>query len=383
MKRFVVLSALALVLGAAVYAEESTLIDFSLLTANLRSGSQERGNPETFVARTQNDDGTWNDGSEGLPGLNQQTVMDFRNRPGINNLTATQRSLMRTSLAIENWLVELSSSSQTVVNNSFSYTKEATSRENFGGEIKVMGVRIHFPTEMYNGNAVIRPPFEIPAYDKSDPPADANAELTPADRTYDDKTRFEQDADGKEGYGVIKNVGTVKQISVNVYGLNFPHSLLVMYEDGDGVMHEANMGSLNFDGWATLTWENPNYVQDVRQRTLRLYPLYPTYAPYIKFAGFRIKRDAMNAGGDFIGYFKDVNVIYDKAVLEDPARDINDEKEWGIIQLREDNKSRDEQEHFGLDQIYRYEEYQKQARDVPFDQRPVTGQQAAAPAANQ
>ena len=125
------------------------------------------------------------------------------------------------------------------------------------------------------------------------------------------------------------------------------------------------MGYLTFDGWGELRWDNPAYVQEVRNRDLRLYPLYPASTPFIKFAGFEIKRDAAKDGGDFITYFKDVKVIYDKAVL-DTDRDLDDEALWNIILDRENARKGWEMERFGHNQILRYLDTQKQAKENDF-----------------
>jgi hypothetical protein len=108
---------------------------------------------------------------------------------------------------------------------------------------------------------------------------------------------------------------------------------------------------------------------DVRVRELKLYPLYPTNTPFVKFAGFRIDRDADAQGGDFIGYFKDVKIIYDKAVLE-TDRDIQDEALWNIIRDRETTKKLNEMERFGNNAVKRYLEYEKQSHEA-FD--PLVG----------
>jgi hypothetical protein len=130
------------------------------------------------------------------------------------------------------------------------------------------------------------------------------------------------------------------------------------------------MGYLNFDGWGELQWVNPAYVQQVRNRDLRLYPLYPEATPFVKFGGFMIQRDAAKEGGDYIGYFRDVKIIFDKAVL-DTDRDIDDEALWGIIRDRETAKKIYEMEQFGHDQVLRYLEVQKQATENSFTPTPT------------
>jgi hypothetical protein len=335
MKRIIILLAIALVMAGMLVAEEATLIDFSLLTADMRVKVNESDQETKF-------------------NQNRHTVMDYGQVAG-GTFTGEQKALMKTSLAIENWDVKFNSSSQTIANVSNTYTKEADSKA-FG---TVMGVRVHFPVDYAYSKATIKPPFEIPAYE---PMAEVDDNGVIQESTSDGITgpsRFE------DKYGVLKNVGTIRSIAVNVYGLNFPHGLNVILIDNEGNEKVCFMGYLNYDGWAELTWNNPQYIFEVRNRDLRLYPLYPTSNPFIKFGGFRLDRDADKAGGDFITYFKDVKVIYDKARL-DTERDINDEAVWGIINERETQKKIFEMERFGQDQILRYLDSQMQHDPTTF-----------------
>jgi hypothetical protein len=135
--------------------------------------------------------------------------------------------------------------------------------------------------------------------------------------------------------------------------------------DADGNENVVFMGYLKFDGWGELRWDNPQYVENVRNREIRLYPLYPKSTPFVKFGGFIIQRDAATEGGDFVAYFKDVKVIYDKAVV-DTERDIDDEGLWNIIQDREIARKNAEMSRFGQQQVLRYLESQKKATESGF-----------------
>jgi len=288
-------------------------------------------------------------------------MMDYSHVAG-GSFTTQQRAVMRTSLAIENWEVVLASSSRTVDNITLSYTREAPSRQ-YG---TVMGVRVRFPVEPHNSWAIIKPPFEIPAFEPmADIDEDGNIYAIEGNDGITGRSRFEAQEDGEPAFGVIKNVGVIKSVAVNVYGLNFPHGLTTILIDSQGNERNVFMGYLLFDGWGELIWNNPAYVQEVRNRDIRLYPLYPTSTPFIKFGGFMVQRDAAKAGGDFITYFKDVKVIYDLAVL-DTDRDIDDEALWHIIQDRETARKVWEMERFGQNQVLRYLEQQKQATELPF-----------------
>jgi len=65
-------------------------------------------------------------------------------------------------------------------------------------------------------------------------------------------------------------------------------------------------------------------------------------------------------GGDFIVYFRDVKIIFDRAML-DVERDIDNEEVWGIISEREQRRQMWEMQRFGQQQILRFIESQLQA----------------------
>jgi len=340
MKQMLILVVIAMLAGP-LFAEEGVLIDFSKLKADIHVRVGE---------------GDTND----RPNQNRQTMMDYSQVAG-GSFTTQQKAVMRTSLAIENWEILLASSSRTVENVSLSYTREAPSKQ-FD---TVMGVRVRFPVEPHNAWAIIKPPFEIPAFEPRATIGD-DGSIQPEGNGITGKSRFEAQEDGQPAYGVIKNVATIKSIAVNVYGLNFPHGLSTIIIDSQGNQRNIFMGYLQFDGWGELIWNNPAYIQEVRNRDIRIYPLYPTSTPFIKFGGFLIQRDAAKEGGDFITYFKDVRVIYDLAVLNQ-ERDIEDEAIWNIIYDRETARKVWEMEQFGRNQILRYLDSQKQASELPFN----------------
>jgi len=299
MKRIFILITGMLLLGAIGWAEESVMIDFGQLIPD----------------------------SDEYPGQHEQTIIDFSDVP-IAQLPEEDREQMRTSLAIENWEVLLASSSRRMDNISNSYIRMAEVREGatqFAGEA-AMGVRIRFPESAYNSWALIRPPFEIPGFDP--------------------ERRF-------DGYGVVRNTGPIRQIRVNVYGLNFPHRLSILIMDDQNRVQEIMLGDLEFDGWNTLVWDNPNYIEDVRNRELRVMPRYPHTQPLQKLDGFRIYRDKEAVGGDFVTYVKDVTLVHDLAEL-DEERDIDHEELWGILSDREEQRRQAELSRLGRIQSLRF-----------------------------
>ena len=148
-------------------------------------------------------------------------------------------------------------------------------------------------------------------------------------------------------------------------GMNYPEGLYVLLKDNDNVERRYFMGYLGFDGWRELTWNNPQYITEIRNREIRVYPIYPRGLPFVKFTGFQVTRDANHIGGDFIGYFKDVSIIYDKALLTSD-RDIADEDLWGIINKKESDRQAAEMNRFGNKQVNRFLERSKQATEDRF-----------------
>jgi hypothetical protein len=220
---------------------------------------------------------------------------------------------------------------------------------------KVLGVRIHFPVESFNSWAIIQPPFDIPAYADKDALQGTTLKVADADKGKGEKFN---------SFGVVKNVGVLKSLSITVYGANFPNGLGVLVADQDGNEQTMFMDYLQFDGWRTLTWNNPNYISDVRNRELRKYPLYPKGEPYLKIVGILIYRDAAQEGGDFVTYIKDIKVVYDKAIIE-TQRDINDEAIWGILQQRNEARRLAELKRLGNIQVLRFLEQQKMDATKP------------------
>jgi hypothetical protein len=91
------------------------------------------------------------------------------------------------------------------------------------------------------------------------------------------------------------------------------------------------MGSVYYDGWRKLVWTNPEYTESVQNRVLERIALYPRSYPYIAFDSYVVYKPEIENGGDFVIYFKDVEVEYDRAIIREEL-DIDDEAAWGILQ---------------------------------------------------
>ena len=199
---------------------------------------------------------------------------------------------------------------------------------------------------------MIKPPFEIPAYEDLITNYKGEEEK-------DDGVKKGMRGKKFDGFGVIKNVGIIKSMDLRVYGTQFKNSIAVLLKDQDNMTTEYHMPQyLDFDGWKKITWVNPNYIDDAANRTLFVVPLYPHTMPYVKLAGFRVYRQGDQIGGDFVTYVKDVIITYDKAVL-DKEYPIDHEEAWGILQSRTEESKKREYSRIGQSQILKYLEKQK------------------------
>ena len=316
MRKIFIFLVVVLVLTGAIFAEESVLIDFNVLVDDYQ-------------------------------GQHQATLWDYSSMAG-TRFSEGEKAEMNTSLYVPNWNVIFSSSSRTVTTERFSEVLPATVGSNspqFAGE-QVMGVRVHYPTGTFNSYAWVNPPFEIPIYSVSD--------------LAEDTSRGEQFV----GFGVLQNVGVIKDIKVHVYGLNYPMGMAVVLRNESRETQEYPLGHLEFTGWRELSWVNPNYIADVRNREMRNYPLYPRDVPSIALDSMQFYRDAEQEGGDFLVYVKDIVVTYDQAVLLDFDTDLNHEELWGVLKKRMEDRRKAELLRLGDEQILYYIEEQKQHKDA-------------------
>jgi len=349
MKRLsLVFLCLALTGATAAFAqsEQVTLIDFTRLsgdtTLTVKVGTTDMQIPQ-----------------------NAATLVDFRDIAG-SSFSQDDLGAMKTSLFLENWEVALNSSARTIDNQGLSYTRAALVNtnaqkwlnEDIAGK-SVLGIRVHFPAAPFNAWAIVQPPFEIPAYQDKDALQADRLVVADADRGIGNKF---------DGYGVVKNVGVIKQVAVSVYGNNFPHGLSLVLRNQFGEDQQIFMDYLQFDGWRQLVWNNPNYVEEVRNRESRQFPLYPESTPFVKLLGVIVHRDAAQPGGDVITYIKDIKITYDLAVLN-TNRDITDENIWNILAKRQEDRQRAELKRLGNRQVLRFLETKKMYQGPDFGEQ--------------
>lgn len=266
-------------------------------------------------------------------------------------------TLSQEDIVLDKWQVDLNSSAATIPNRRNSYAKTIT---NFSGDRDYLGVRIRFPNHDHNANARVAPAYPVPAFDARgfpvnygffDPEAPTNpfagATGAPTHAAVDAARTQLEDLAGNPALssqvsyaGVLHNVAELREIVVRVAGRNYRNGVAIRLSNQNYETSEYFLGYLDFVGWRTLRWVNPNYLPADEMEPFRL-PLYPTEIPYVAFDSFVVYRNGDELGGDFVTYFDWVKIDYDLAV---PATqldiqipdfiDIDDDSWWHIIRDR-------------------------------------------------
>ncbi|MBN1898759.1 MAG: hypothetical protein JW827_08280 [Spirochaetes bacterium] len=209
------------------------------------------------------------------------------------------------NISIDKWTIKLSGYSDTPKGRSLSDLKlvnvDSSKIKNGKTFNKCLGIRVNFEYSHGNDWAEIAPVYPISVFYM------------------------------KEGQGVVRNVGPIKSVSIWVSGRNYKNSIEVRMIDNHGKYKSINFGHLFFKGWRKLSWDNPNYIKELKKRDIEKPHLYPQYEPYLKFESLVLYKSPQEIGGDFIAYVKDIEIEYEPAILEYESA-VNDEAEWHILE---------------------------------------------------
>lgn len=248
----------------------------------------------------------------------------------------------------QNWIVELNSSADKVESRIGSFCKKVK-RANV--EETVLGVKVYFPDNNSNAWARVRPPFPIKAYALPQAKAESTGDQYLAEiekiqnvpmRVYNPRFKDVEGAtpptgsapEDHAGYGILDNVGQIKQMTIEAYGLNLNIGVAVLINDQFEETTEYFIGYLNFPGWRRLIWNNPNYIANVDHRNIFKVPLYPVERPFIRFDSIKLYRQASEKINNFVTYFRNIKLSYDFAVPPEAASDIDDESAWLILKKK-------------------------------------------------
>lgn len=276
-------------------------------------------------------------------------------------------TISKEDMMLDAWVVELNSSANTIPNRRHSYAKTVTSHN---GDREYLGVRVRFPTHDHNAHARIAPAYPIPAYDSRGfpinygffDPQGVNPFSGDAAPTYqavsEARSQIEDlvgnaDVASKVSYGgMLHNTGDVREIVARVAGRNYRNGLAVRLRNQNMQTTEYFLGYMDFLGWRTLRWVNPNYLPAELMEPFRL-PLYPSEIPFTAFDSFIVYRNGEEIGGDFVAYFDYIKMDYDLAVPASQLEigfqdfiDIDDDSWWYVIRDRNQERTRQMMQRF-------------------------------------
>lgn len=176
-----------------------------------------------------------------------------------------------------------------------------------------MGVRVNFPNLPVSSYATLKPPLPFNFY------------------------QFNSNEDAP-ALGLLTNVGVVRSVVSRVAGRNYPYSYFLNLGKNNGEKLFFSMGNLLFLGWKELRWDNPYYIEDLRDRDFVVSPLYPRVIPSVRLNSIQFYRNGNSpTAGDFVSYVEWVDLIFDKAFSDTEldelkAQDdyVDDDAIWNI-----------------------------------------------------
>jgi hypothetical protein len=269
------------------------------------------------------------------------TLIDFSTYANQDIWTKDQIEAMKLDLNPANWVIKVCNSSWTTMSREYTKILPVKNSLNFPNEV-VLGIKIYFPDRGANSYAEIKPPFVIPSY-------------------YDNPN----EPDGMGGMflnkGIVRNVGLLRKLSVRVLGNNFKYVLYVRIEDRKGEQRDIYVGYLDYVGWKTKSWVNPNIDGELKMREIykNSKPYYPDEMPYVKLVEFIIHRAEPQVTGNFATMIKDVFIEYDEAFLEVGKAEYLQESIFGIYKQQLMDRARHEMKNVDQRIYLEWEEQQK------------------------
>ncbi|HNZ26965.1 MAG TPA: flagellar filament outer layer protein FlaA [Spirochaetota bacterium] len=285
----------------------------------------------------------------------RDTTIDF-SKFTVADWPPEQLKYMNVDLHPSKWVVFVNSSSFNVESRNRTYPFLAKVKIMSPIESEVLAVRAFLPQKYANSNITIKTPFEIPSFYMS--------------------PHKEDDYMGTMflNKGVVRNVGIMRKLSVFMCGNNFNYTLYVRIKDQRGVERDIYIGYINFTGWQTRAWTNPDYdnqliLKDMYKKTR---PYYPDEYPYIKLVGFIINRIDTEVTGNFVTMIKEVTVEFDEEFVDirsSSGEDLipsvmTEEKIFGIYQEELMKRATAEMENVNVFLYHQWEN--KMKMDVPY-----------------
>ena len=281
----------------------------------------------------------------------KDTTIDFSRFAQHKGYSEEVLKEMKQDLDPSMWKIHVNSSSWTKEARERTYLLTVANSQTYPDQI-VLGVRAYFPQRYANSYVTIRPPFEIPSY-------------------YDNPENPNGQGEMFLNKGVVRNVGVLRKLSVNALGNNFRYSLYVRIKDHLGLEKDVFVGYMDYQGWKSKAWINPNieYELSMRETRKKTMPNYPDEFPFVKLLAFVILRDSSEITGNFVTMIKDVTVEYDEAIIQTGKTEDKQEEIFGIYTEELLKRANSEMQKVDNRIYLEWEERKKQHKDEDTQKR--------------
>lgn len=275
----------------------------------------------------------------------QTLFIEYSNMLKITLPKAEADNLPKIDYALQNWKVIPQRSIRYPHILDAGYTKGVEVLEGDLAGQTVFGIKIKFPDFNFDMYVDVQPPFPPVSTPSVDNPFVNN--------------------------GLLLNVGMVRSAYMTVYGLYQDEKLYLVTEDDLGNEYEYSFGSLNFVGWKTMEWVNPNYLENTLVREIKQAPFYPRMSSSRRIKTIKVQRSAVNGTLDFVTYIKNIEFVYDNAVNENLFNEFAHEETWKIL---ENSSMLREKILLEKTSIERYFEYLNNRKKYDFPTDSIGGQ---------
>lgn len=134
----------------------------------------------------------------------------------------------------------------------------------------------------------------------------------------------------------VENISDFKSIQLDYTSFRYVSGITLVFEDYNGRKIEKFIGYTKLlDGDNSILWENPNYIEDPRDRNPILKPLYPFNQTDLFLTDIVFH---LNEGKYNVQRVKSIRIVYDMANIsrEDLVSDL--EEQFGINTILEEKR---------------------------------------------
>lgn len=186
-------------------------------------------------------------------------------------------------------------------------------------DTRFIKIQVHYPISQLPYEVIIKPKFPIYEYDLDGMPINRVKKID-----------ISGSIENNVNTGIIDNIGQIKDIELNIIGLNASNRIYIVLSDQSGNLTKYFMGWLYTEfSDKPMKWSNSDYVIEEANYIINPIPTNPREIKYVKFHSLVIEYDHRNMGGNSVFLIKDIKLIYDYQIAAKKLSfDIQSEDFW-------------------------------------------------------